>query len=124
MCMLPAGPPLQCHPVSQTPIYDQLRGEHINVDVPASGADPQNIGQSEQNDLFIDASSVTAVFPRPPGPGADLSANLLHPLRAYPASQPTDDGQGTAMERRGALGSRLIIDGTYRGTHYGTDRSV
>lgn len=33
---VPIGPPLRCHAVGQTPTYDQLRGERINADVPAS----------------------------------------------------------------------------------------
>jgi hypothetical protein len=31
--------------MGQTPIYDQLRGERINADVPATGADPQLVGR-------------------------------------------------------------------------------
>jgi hypothetical protein len=33
-------PRLQCRFMSQTPIYDQLRGERINADVPIPGVGP------------------------------------------------------------------------------------
>lgn len=39
----PADPPLGFRPVSQTPIYDQLRGERIAADVPVTGAEPQQV---------------------------------------------------------------------------------
>lgn len=37
--------PLRCRTVSQTPTYDQLRGERINADVPAGEVDPHTVGR-------------------------------------------------------------------------------
>jgi hypothetical protein len=34
--------------MGQTPIYDPLRGERINADVPATGADPQLVGHPDR----------------------------------------------------------------------------
>lgn len=53
MCMTPPGDlPLRCRVVSQTPIYDQLRGERIDVDVLAiGGANPQRIGHTGRHRL-------------------------------------------------------------------------
>ncbi|MFY9806683.1 MAG: hypothetical protein WAK86_05380 [Pseudonocardiaceae bacterium] len=35
--------------MSQTPIYDQLRRERINADVPAGAANPHQVGQAGQH---------------------------------------------------------------------------
>ncbi|MDT7595928.1 MAG: hypothetical protein QOJ06_1474, partial [Pseudonocardiales bacterium] len=40
----PRRPSLECPPYGSEPIYDRLRGERINADVPATGADPQLVG--------------------------------------------------------------------------------
>jgi hypothetical protein len=70
---------LQCRPMSQTPIYDQLRGERINADVPTPGVDPQQVDHTGQDRLPVDATSAAAVFARRPGPGANLAANSTMP---------------------------------------------
>jgi hypothetical protein len=41
LMLAPADAPLRCGRMGQTPIYDQVRGERINADVPAVGADLQ-----------------------------------------------------------------------------------
>jgi len=75
----PTCPPLRCHPVSQTPIYDQLRGERINADVPAPGAGPQRVGYTGQHRRLDGAAGTGTVFGRPLGAGAELAANQRHP---------------------------------------------
>jgi hypothetical protein len=65
-----AGAALRCLTVSQTPTYDQLRGERINADVPASEADPQ-VDHPGKHRLREDAPTVV-VDGSPPGPVADL----------------------------------------------------
>ena len=64
----PAKPPLQCRPVSHTPIYDQLRGERINADVPAPAIEAPQVVRPEQDHPPADVTSAAAVFARPPGP--------------------------------------------------------
>ena len=92
-------PPSTCsygvRPRDQTPIYDQLRGEHINADVPTTGPDPQRVDHHGNHRLLTDAPVATVVF-GPPGPGADLAANQHHPVRIYPAGQPAGHGQRAA----------------------------
>jgi hypothetical protein len=75
----PAIPPLQCCPVSQTPIYDQLRGERINANAPARGINPHQVVHPDKTLLPADATSVAAVFARPPGPGANAPRNGTMP---------------------------------------------
>ncbi|MBV9161190.1 MAG: hypothetical protein JO281_06500 [Pseudonocardiales bacterium] len=61
--------------MSETPIYDQLRGERINADVPATRADPQRVGRPGERCLPSGAARVSTAFDRPPGTGAGLAAN-------------------------------------------------
>jgi hypothetical protein len=61
--------------MSQTPIYDQLRGERINADVPTPGVDLQQVDHAGQDRGPADATSAAPVFARPPWPGANLAAN-------------------------------------------------
>jgi len=89
-------PPLQgrlygVRPMGQTPIYDQLRGERINADVPATGADPQLVGRPGEHAVLAVAPVPAAVFG--PGPATDLDANQHHLVPTYPAGQPAGEGQ-------------------------------
>jgi hypothetical protein len=77
--------------MGQTPIYDQLRGERINADVPPAGADPQLVGHPGENPGLAVAPVPAAVFG--PGPATDLGANRHHLVPPSPASQPAADGQ-------------------------------
>jgi hypothetical protein len=77
--------------MGQTPIYDQLRGERINVDVPPTGTDSQLVGHPGEHPLLTGAPVSAAVFG--PGPATDLDANQHHLIPTYPASQPAGDGQ-------------------------------
>jgi hypothetical protein len=58
---LPADPPVRCRPMGQTPIYDQLRGERINAEVPATGADLQRADHPGKHHL-VGAPVPGAVF--------------------------------------------------------------
>ena len=63
---------LSCRAMSQTPTYDQVRGERINADVPASEGDQHEVDYLGKHRLQSDAPVVTAVCGSSPGPGADL----------------------------------------------------
>lgn len=67
----PAEASLRCRAMSQTPTYDQLRGERINADIPASEADSEQVDHFGRHRLVdgLDA----AVCGQPPGSRADLA---------------------------------------------------
>jgi hypothetical protein len=73
--LMPPPPtcPYGVRPRGQTPIYDQLRGERVNVDVSTTGPDPQRVDHRGNHRLLTDAQVPAVVF-GPPGPGADLAA--------------------------------------------------
>jgi hypothetical protein len=77
--------------MGHTPIYDQLRGERINADVPATGVDSQLVGHPGEHPLRVVAPVPAVVFG--PGPATDLDANQHHLMPTYPAGQPAGDGQ-------------------------------
>jgi hypothetical protein len=69
---------LRCRAVGQTPIYDQLRGERINADVPPSTVESDRLVSSGKHRLGAEASSSTAVEGRPVRPGpAGVSGHAL-----------------------------------------------
>jgi hypothetical protein len=82
-------------PMGETPIYDQVRGERLNADVPASGADPQQADGHGKHRLLPDTPVPAAVF-GPPGLGDDLTPNRHRRTRTHPAGLPVADGQRTA----------------------------
>jgi hypothetical protein len=88
----PGNPPLRCRPMGENPIYEQLRGERINADVPATEADPQGVAHPGQHCLLAEGTDATAVT-GPPGPGADVTANLSESVGSSAVDQLTDDGQ-------------------------------
>jgi hypothetical protein len=97
-----ADPRLRCRPVREIPIYDQLRGERINADVPASGDDSPRGAHPGKHRLLADASVPAAVFgPRDPGAdrAASQAANQHDPVGVDPADQPPGDGQRVAAGR-------------------------
>src|ERR687893_2059560 len=81
--------------MGETPIYDQVRGERINADVPASGADPQRAAYHGKHRLRPDTPVPPAVF-GPPGPAADLVPGHHRRSWTYPAGLPAADGQPAA----------------------------
>lgn len=84
--------PYGVRPMGRTPIYDQLRGERINADVPAAEADPQGVGRRGRHHVLVVAPGPAAVV-RPPGPSTGLDGNRHHLLETYPAVQPAGDGE-------------------------------
>jgi hypothetical protein len=100
----PQTRPYGVRPMGRTPIYDQLRGERINADVPAADADPQVVGRRGRHHVLVVAPGPTAVF-GPPGPSTGLDGNRHHLLESYPAVQPAgDEGRAVAGWRpRAAL---------------------
>lgn len=95
--------------MSQTPTYDQVRGERINADVPASEGDQHEVDYLGKHRLQSDAPVVTAVCGSSPGPGADLVEDWpeitaddseyvgRHCLRADASAAP-ESGQHQAQE--------------------------
>ena len=61
--------PLRCRTVSQTPTYDQLRGERINADVPAGEVDPHPVGRPGRHRVRDGMPAGSAVSD--PDPGGD-----------------------------------------------------
>ncbi|MBV9163413.1 MAG: hypothetical protein JO281_18085 [Pseudonocardiales bacterium] len=59
--------------MSQTPIYDQLRGERINAEVPATETDPQGVNCPKERRLPAGAAS--AADSRPPEATDDFTVN-------------------------------------------------
>ena len=90
-------------PMGETPIYDQVCGERINADVPASGTDPQRSGYHGKHRLLPD-TPVAAVF-GPPNPGDGLSSNQHRHAWTYPAGLLAANGQqtGTVGEPQATL---------------------
>jgi hypothetical protein len=80
-----------CVMVGGTPIYDQVRGERINADVPPSEADSWADYHGKHR-LRLDIPVPAAVF-GPPGPGADLAPHHHRRASTCPAGLPTADGQ-------------------------------
>jgi hypothetical protein len=84
----PQTRPYGVRPMDRTPIYDQLRGERINADVPAVEADPQVVGRCGRHH----APGPTAVV-GPPGSSTGLvDGNRHHLLETCPAVPPAGDG--------------------------------
>lgn len=67
------GTPLRCRTVSQTPTYDQLRGERINADVPAGEADPRPADSPGRHRIRDDMPAGSPVSDL--GPGGDPAEN-------------------------------------------------
>ncbi len=91
----PQTRPLRCCVMGGgTPIYDQVRGERINADVPPSRANPRADYHGKHR-MCRDTPVPAAVF-GPPGPRADLAPNHHRRAWTYPAGLPTADGQPEA----------------------------
>jgi len=110
----PTCPPLRCHPVSQTPIYDQLRGERINADVPVPGTGPQRVGYTGQHRRPDGAAGTGTVLGRPRGAGAELAASQRHPAVVEAAAwgaQVTPPPAAHARPEQAQAGSGLPAPG-------------
>lgn len=73
---------LGCRVVSLTPIYDQLRGERINADVPASAPD---LGPMQRRTSTGAAADVAPIFGRP---RESRAQHVEDQQRVRPATQP------------------------------------
>ena len=78
--------------MGETPIYDQVRGERIHADVPASRADPQWAGFPGKHRMRPDTLVPAAVF-GPSGPGDGLAPNYHRRAGTYLSGRPAADGQ-------------------------------
>ena len=54
--------PLQCRPMGQTPIYDQLRREQTSTNAPVTRTDPYRAGHRGKNRLLTDRPDGVAAF--------------------------------------------------------------
>ncbi|HEX5349791.1 MAG TPA: hypothetical protein VFW64_22290 [Pseudonocardiaceae bacterium] len=82
--------------MSQTPIYDQIRGERINVDLPAAGSEPTPVDPPDVDTPDVDtpdkggfpvSGAGPAVFARPLDVAADRAADWSWFAAADPAVQ-------------------------------------
>ncbi|HXT45208.1 MAG TPA: hypothetical protein VN748_14025 [Pseudonocardiaceae bacterium] len=89
--------------MSETPIYDQLRGERINADVPADGADRQQVGQHGQHRAPAASLSGPAVPARPAASGAEPVTNQHYSAAVEQAVQAA---LSAARRARFAAGTR------------------
>jgi len=96
---------LRCRLVGQTPIYDQLRGERINSDVPPSRAD-QHV-YSGKHRLDEQTPGPVAVAGRPSGPGAGGLTGHHRRVGTSPGARPAGDElrAGRAWGPRAAIRS-------------------
>ncbi len=88
---------LRCCPMRPTPIYEQLRGERINADVPSSEIGPSRVGRSGRHRRVPETTGSVAVC-RPPQSGADLVVDQ-HAV-AERADRPPGGPQRTAAVQR------------------------
>ena len=112
---------LRCHAVGQTPTYDQLRGERINADVPASETDPypferpgrhrlkEDIPDSDppgRHRLRTETPAAAAVCDSSPRPGADLTEGWSW----FEVREPSHRGRSIDRHTTGSLHSDDIQD--------------
>jgi len=88
-----SGTPPTVWPVSQTPIYDQFRGERINAEVPTTESDLQRGRSLWARPPAGRATWVERWCSARPTPGPDLAAKRHHPGYADSAHQLAGDGQ-------------------------------
>lgn len=110
-----ARPPLRCRTVTQTPTYDQLRGERINADVPASETDPQPVDRPGRHRIPDDTLAAPALSEPSPERGEsaedwsgfapdDSDPSGKHQLRdEAPAGPRADPAESTSWFGAGQL---------------------
>jgi hypothetical protein len=86
---------LRCRAVGHTPIYDQLRGERINADVPPNDVDSHRHGSLSRHCRGVAAPSAAGLV-GPVGFGMEDVAGHHRRVEAYPAAGLTGDELGTA----------------------------
>jgi hypothetical protein len=90
--------------VGQTPIYDWLRGERINADVPPSRVDQH--GHSGRHCLDEHMPGAVAVVVRPSGPAADGLTGHLR--RGWISADARRAGEELGLAGRGPLAQPLL----------------
>jgi hypothetical protein len=94
-----SGPPLRCRPVRPTPLYDQLRGERINADIPPSDAQAQQVEDRGKHRLAHGELRSVTVCTQPPRTtahraNADVSPHEADPQqRGHPAKHHLPDDE-------------------------------
>lgn len=94
--------------MGQTPIYDQLRGERINADVPALVAVPEIVDRPGKHHQLAIAPGAPAMF----GPGPSMAVHA-RPAPAHAASNSPALSALSAASHEAAAGDQ--------GGHRGTD---
>lgn len=61
--------------MSHTPIYDQLRDDQINAEVPATGTDAHRAGHPQHHHLLFNEPCGAPIFGRPTGAKANVGAS-------------------------------------------------
>ena len=92
---------LRCRPVWETPIYEQLRGERINADVPPTETALPRVGRPGRHRQLADTTGPVPLY-APPGSGADLVA-AQHPIPGIPDQSPG------ATQRTAVWGPRATL---------------
>ena len=108
----PGDAPLRCRTVSQTPTYDQLRGERINADVPAGEADPHPVGRPGRHRIRDDMPAGSAVSDIDPGgdPIEDLSGPATGDSDRSGKHQLRDEAPAESVVRRVSARRRADLD--------------
>jgi hypothetical protein len=111
-----SGPPLRCRPVRPTPLYDQLRGERINADLPPSDGHLQQAADRGKHRL-ADGELGSATEDTRPSRIPSHRANTDVPpreadphQRAHPAKHHLPDGEpglAAAFTRPSAAADRI-----------------
>lgn len=110
---------LRCRAVGHTPIYDQLRGERINADVPTNDVDLHRDGSASRRRRGAAAPGAARLLGQS-GPGTEDVAGHHRRVEAYPAAALTGDELGTVgvngsfagvVESGGRAGPRHARDG-------------
>jgi hypothetical protein len=104
-------------PMGRTPIYDQLRGERINTDVPAAEAGPQVGGRRGRHHVLVVAPGPAAVA-GPPGPSTGLEGTDTISWRRPRRFSP----QVTGTRGRGGGTASSSFAGSPRAASTGTRR--
>jgi hypothetical protein len=106
------GAPLRCRTVSQTPTYDQLRGERINADVPAGEADPHPVSRPGRHRIRDDMPAGSAVSDIDPAVDSikDLSGSATGDSNRSGKHQLRDGTPAESVVRRVSARRRADLD--------------
>ena len=126
-----AGPPLPWGPVRPTPLYDQMRGERINADVPPGDAPPHQLEDHAKHRLADGEPGSPTVGTRPlrtatHRANADISPRDADPRqRGQPAKDHLPHGEpdaAAAVIRPPAAAADRVASWSWFATAEPTDR--